>query len=341
MTRRPFTMTLAFTLACSCASGNPQDTFVGPMPIKSEPKPEPKVEPKPAPKPEPRPEVSEPTEPAPEITPAAASRPAAKSPAARREAAHHLAPEPKVETNAPSDAQSTPTPAPLTRPTQAAGTGGLGMARTVLSLAAVLALILLIAGVVKKWSAKVGGLAAAAGVGGKAPSGILSILGRYPLDRSTTLILLKAERRVLLLSQSRAQARFGFGASTLTTLCEFTADLEVAALVGKAEAAEGKTPSQRFQKALEDEGIDADEPVRPAKTPVKKQDPQEALAAVLREALKASKTVPAAKPGPAPASRTAAKPASGDAAADLRAKLAAMRAKSALGSAARRTEIAA
>jgi flagellar biogenesis protein FliO len=338
MKRRTFTMIAALSLACSCASGNPQDTFVGPMPMKPEPKPEPKAEPRPEPKPQP---VAPPTpEPAADTPPAPpVAKPAVRSEAARREAAQPLAPEPKAET------VPTSTPAPITRPTPTAGTNGLGTARTVLSLAAVLALILLIAGVVKKWSAKVGGLAAAAGAGGKAPSGILSILGRYPLDRSTTLILLKAERRVLLLSQSRAQARFGMGASTVSTLCEFTGDAEIAALLAKTDAADGKSPSQRFQKALEDEGVEADEPVRPAKPAAKKPNPQEALAAVLREALLASKAAPAArpiaKPSAAPAPRQASKPAAGDAAAELRSKLAAMRAKSALNLGARRTEVAA
>jgi flagellar biogenesis protein FliO len=331
------TMLAAFALACPIAVANPQDTFVGPMPIKPEPKPEPRPESKPAPKPEARVEVR--PEPAAEsaLVAPAPTQPVARSEAARREAAMPLASrETTIET---PSASTTKTP-----PIQS-GTGGLGLAKTALSLAAVLALILLIAGVVKKWSARVGGLAAAVGVGGKAPSGILSILGRYPLDRATTLILLKADRRVLLLSQSKTPGRLGvgLGMSTLATLCEFTSDLEVAALIAKAEAADGKTPSQRFQKALEDEGVEDYEPAKPARSTVKKQTTQEALADVLREALRASKNeAPATRPAARPVAMPASKPAlSGDAASDLRAKLATMRAKAALGTGGRRTEIAA
>lgn len=337
MTRRTMTMIAAFTLACSCASANPQETFVGPMPVMPEPKPDPKPEPKPTPIIEPKLE----SKPEPVAEPApSAPIPQVRTEAARREAAMPLASrEAMIEASAatPRSASSGTVPA---NPT-----GGLGLARTVLSLAAVLALILLIAGVVKKWSARVGGLAAAVGVGGKAPSGILSILGRYPLDRATTLILLKADRRVLLLSQSKTPGRLGvgFGMSTLATLCEFTSDLEVAALIAKAEAADGKTPSQRFQRALEDEEIEADEPAKPARSAVKKQTPQEALADVLREALRVSKNeAPATRPATRPVAKPAPKPApSGDAASDLRAKLAAMRAKAAMGTSVRRTEIAA
>lgn len=237
---------------------------------------------------------------------------------------------------------------PVASPAEPAS-AGLGVTRTILSLSVVVALILLIAGVVKKLSGRVGGLAAAIGAGGKAPSGILSILGRYPLDRGTTLILLRVDRRVLLLSQTRTRSRFGAATTSIATLSEFTADTDVASIVAKASAAEGKSPSQRFQDALEDEGVFPQEPAHatpvsaPARSaaapkPARKQSEQEALTAMLRAAIEASK---AERPATSAAPARSAKVGGSDAAAELRTRLAAMRAKAALGGNGRRTEMVA
>lgn len=243
--------------------------------------------------------------------------------------------------------------APLGRPAvtepgkSAISVGGMGMTRTILSLAAVVSLILLVAGMVKKFASKNGGLAAAIGAGGKAPSGIISILGRYPLDRNTTLILMKVDRRILLLSQSRAAGKLGMGAASLTTLCEFDEQDDVASIIGKAEASQGGSISARFQKALEtaDDEIDTDTDTEEV-TPRNKNS-SAALAAVLQAALKNAKTKPAAAPPPArtikePPPKLEIRPAeprlrtdpratpSSDAAAELRKRLAGMRARAAM-----------
>ena len=320
-------------LAVAAASANvaagfaPDETFIGPVPMRAQATPPAPREPVAPPKKDaelPKPEWVAPFEPAP-----------VRQPVTPLVAPNQDAQTPLISSKPKSDALAA---APATAPSS---TGSLGVTKTILSLSAVVALILLIAGVVKKLSGRVGGLASAIGAGGKAPSGILTILGRYPLDRRTTLILLKADRRVLLLSQSRGNGRLGTGGSTLTTLSEFTADADVASIVAKASAAEGKAPSQRFQQALEDESVMADEPVRtiaPPK-PAKKQSEHEALAAMLRAAVEASKqdrTAPAAERPARATTQTGA-----DAAAELRTRLAAMRAKAALGVGARRTEMVA
>jgi flagellar biogenesis protein FliO len=328
------TVALAAALTASAAGVGPEDTFIGPMPERAEaPAPkEPVAVPARKDLDVPKPERFVPIDPTP------VREPAAFAGEASRDARTPLgSSKPNLESQAAAPTTTTPS------------AGGLGVTKTVLSLSAVLALIVLIAGVVKKLSGRVGGLAAAIGAGGKAPSGILSILGRYPLDRGTTLILLRADRRVLLLSQSRTGGRFGTSATTLTTLSEFTSEADVASMVAKASAAEGKAPSQRFQQALEDESLTHEEPAPARAIPqpkaAKKQTEHEALAAMLRAAVEASKQERTAAPRQvqqpvARAERTTTQTGA-DAAAELRTRLAAMRAKAALGVGTRRTEMVA
>src|SRR5262249_50913853 len=94
---------------------------------------------------------------------------------------------------------------------------GAGVLRTAASLGFVLALATLGAVVVKRVSrSKGGGLALALGPGGPAPAGVLEVLGRYPVSRGQSLILLRAHNRVLLLAQSPGVrlSRGGAGAMT-------------------------------------------------------------------------------------------------------------------------------
>jgi len=145
--------------------------------------------------------------------------------------------------------------------------------RTGGSLLVVLGLIFGLAVVAKKVAGKSGSLAAALGAGGKAPAGLLEVLGRYPLSRGQTLILLKVDRRVLLLSQTTPRIRGGVG--TLTTLCEMRDAEDVASILMKAEEHEGGGSNARFGALLkqfdrtharsggasgneEDEGIEVD-----------------------------------------------------------------------------------
>jgi len=103
------------------------------------------------------------------------------------------------------------------------------------SLLAVIGLIVLLGALYKWLSAKAGGLAGQVGAGGKSPAGILSVLGRYPLGRGQTLVLLQVDRRVLLLCQA-ASGRMGRTITT-TTLSEISHPDEVASIITKATGA--------------------------------------------------------------------------------------------------------
>lgn len=116
--------------------------------------------------------------------------------------------------------------------------GGAGSAATtVASLIAVVGLIVVLA-VVYKWLAgKAGGLAGQVGAAGKAPAGLVSVLARYPIGRGQTLILLKIDRRVLLLCQS-VSGRVRGGVTT-RTLSEITDPEEVASIIAKTDGTGG------------------------------------------------------------------------------------------------------
>lgn len=119
--------------------------------------------------------------------------------------------------------------------------------RTVMSLAGVLALVGFAAFVLKRLARSHGGLLGAAGPGGRAPAGVLEVLGRYPLSRAQTLLLLKLDRRVLLLSQSGGGRLAG---GTLSTLCEITDPDEIASILVKVRDEEGDSLARRFQSVL-------------------------------------------------------------------------------------------
>lgn len=345
--------TLALVVLAGGAQAGPEasrprpgeESYIGPAPAGLEPKTAPEARPqpdrKPETKPETKPEIKPEFKPDPKVEPVPS---AGAEPRADRlaQGAAEPRPEPKLDpvpetagrAGIRKDAAAREESAPLGKPAvkaeaqPAAASGGVGTTRTVLALSAVLALIVLAAGVFKKLAARTGGLAAAMGAAGKAPSGILSILGRYPLDRTTTLVLLKVDRRVLLLAQTRGGARLGAG--SLTTLCEISGADEVASIMAKSSAADGGSPAAKFQRALEEADFGEDE------APAARPEPAgAALAAVIQAALKQGRQAVAAKP--------AAKPAPGlDAAAELRRKLAAMRAKAAVQVEARpRTEVVA
>ena len=119
---------------------------------------------------------------------------------------------------------------------------GPGWWRTAGALVMVVAVILLIAGFVRKLAGRSNGLMHALGAGGRAPSGLLQVLGRYPVGRGQTLILLRLDRRVLLLCQS-----VGAKGAGMRTLCEVTDPDEVASLLLHAADAEGRSISAKFR----------------------------------------------------------------------------------------------
>lgn len=150
--------------------------------------------------------------------------------------------------------ESRPLGAPATAPDQA-GDGErrnsrerastTGAARTAWALAGVLAVIAAVGTGVRVWARRVGGFGAAMGPGGRSPAGVLEILGRYPAGRGSTLVLLKLDRRVLLLAQGVGRGGGGF-----TTLCEVTDAEDVASILVKTRDAEGDSLASRFRSLL-------------------------------------------------------------------------------------------
>lgn len=132
------------------------------------------------------------------------------------------------------------------KPTENAGTG-VSLMSMAAPLAVVLGVIILGAAVVKKLAARQGGLAGSIGAGGKAPSGILEVLGRYPIARGQSLVLLRVDRRVLLLSHITGLRGSSGG---FQTLCEITDAEDVASILLKVNEAEGAGPAAKFEQML-------------------------------------------------------------------------------------------
>jgi flagellar biogenesis protein FliO len=119
----------------------------------------------------------------------------------------------------------------------------------VLALAGVVAVILLVGSLVRRF-APAAGLMGALGPRGRAPSGVLEVLGRYPVSRQGVLVLLKVDRRVLLVSQTTGRA-----GHRMETLTEITDPAEVASLVAKT--ADRDAPGRIFERAMDRLGGDA------------------------------------------------------------------------------------
>jgi hypothetical protein len=125
---------------------------------------------------------------------------------------------------------------------------GTGITRTIFALAAVVGLAIVMALVYRQVARTRGGLTAELGAGGRAPSGVLSILGRYPIARGQTLVLLQMGPRVLLLNQAQATGRHAGPA--FTTLSEMTDAEEVADLLTRVNESSPDRTNARFEDAL-------------------------------------------------------------------------------------------
>lgn len=121
------------------------------------------------------------------------------------------------------------------------------MLQTVLTLGIVIGVILLVGAGVRKLARAKGGLLAELGAGGKAPAGVLEVLGRYPISRSSMLVLLKLDRRILLTCQT--QGRRGT-ATGMSMLCEITDPEEVASILLKTREEEGDSLAKKFEAML-------------------------------------------------------------------------------------------
>lgn len=142
---------------------------------------------------------------------------------------------------------------------------GEGWWRTAGALAIIIALILAAGAGVRRWAGRSGRLLHAMGAGGRAPSGLLHVLGRYPVGRGQTLILLKLDRRVLLVCQS-----VGVKGAGMRTLCEIGDPEEVASIMMLAAEAEGRSISARFRELVsgfETSHLPAEAVVAPVEVP--------------------------------------------------------------------------
>jgi flagellar biogenesis protein FliO len=135
--------------------------------------------------------------------------------------------------------------------------------QTVAALGGVVTLILIAGVVVKRVARRGGGLLGALGPGGRAPSGLMEILGRYPVGRGATLVLLKMDRRILLLCQGGGK----LGGAGMTTLSEITDPEEVASILLKTRDEEGDSMARRFQSVLRGEEQTAAEVLDPPAPP--------------------------------------------------------------------------
>lgn len=122
------------------------------------------------------------------------------------------------------------------------------ISQTTVSLAGVLAVAVGIGVAVRFVSRRQGGLRSSLSAGGRSPAGIMEVLGRYPVGRGATLVLLKLDRRVLLLSQC-SLGKLGMG-SSFSTLCEITDPDEVASILVKTRDDDGDSMTERFTSML-------------------------------------------------------------------------------------------
>jgi len=172
--------------------------------------------------------------------------------------------EPAAPAASPQDAPSAAAPTesrPLGASPANAGGGEAGgswlsgaAVRTVGALAVVVVLMFLMWAGLRRLAGRSGGLGASLGPGGRAPSGVLSVLARYPVARGQTLVLLHMDRRVLLLCQTSQ----GF-----SPLCEVTDPEEVASLLVKTRDEQEESLTTRFNGLLRfferEDGLSTDE----------------------------------------------------------------------------------
>lgn len=130
-----------------------------------------------------------------------------------------------------------------------------GSLQTIAALIGVIAVAVGAAWLFRRLAGVAGGFSASMGPAGRAPSGLLEVLGRYPLPGKLTLVMLKFDRRVLLMAQSAGPRGAG---STMTTLCELTDPEDVASVLLKVRQADGTSIAKQFEAVLSDAGAQAD-----------------------------------------------------------------------------------
>ena len=138
---------------------------------------------------------------------------------------------------------------------------GDGWGQTIIALGGVLLLIFGVAQVFKRLARSQGGLAGKIGAGGNAPSGIIEVIGRYPITTGLTLVVLKFDRRVLLIASSSATRGKHAKSASMQTLCELSDPEDVASILLKARSASGESIAHSFERALQDADDFTDESI--------------------------------------------------------------------------------
>ena len=123
----------------------------------------------------------------------------------------------------------------------------LGLSKTLGALIVVVGLMLMLMMLIRWVSARKGGIMASLGPSGRAPSGIIEILARYPVARKQRLVLLRIGNRVILCCQTTG-AKSASGA--MTTLAELTGPEEVAAILRSVRDQDGTSNQAAFKDAL-------------------------------------------------------------------------------------------
>lgn len=137
-----------------------------------------------------------------------------------------------------------------------------------LALTVVVGVIVVAGMAVRKVASKSGGLFAAMGPGGRAPSGVLEVLGRFPLGRGCMLVLLKLDRRVLLVSMGRGG---------MSTLSEVTDPDEVASILLRTRDEAGESIARQFAGLLQREDENAGKALRGGAARQRAVDPRTRL----------------------------------------------------------------
>lgn len=119
-----------------------------------------------------------------------------------------------------------------------------GWPRVLIALVGTIALAIGVAAGVRKLAGGRFGLSNSA----RAPSGLVEVLARYPLSPRHHLIVLKLDRRVLLLSESTGLRGTAAGLRTIT---EITDPEEVASILLKTRDDEGDSIAAKFRDAMD------------------------------------------------------------------------------------------
>ena len=138
--------------------------------------------------------------------------------------------------------------------------------RTVAALGGVLMLIFALAHVYKRIIRTRGGLSSQIGAGGKAPAGLVEVLGRYPISSGMTLVVLRFDRKVLLLSHAgSSRGKKGVaGAGAMQTLCEVDGVEDVASILAKVRDDAGDSIAASFERTLQEAGNATDQEINKA-----------------------------------------------------------------------------